>query len=145
MAESSGEAQRDLNKQPQFEIPQTPEDGQERISERAIEKRGQTEAAPTKKSPQFPASAPSSPPPIPSTQQQGGSGNTSKSHTDHLSSLPADDVDLIEKQWVERAKSIVAQTRDDPYKQKNELSKEKVDYIKKRFNKTIPLDDAIKS
>jgi hypothetical protein len=59
--------------------------------------------------------------------------------------LPAQDTDLIEKEWVERAKSIVAQTQDDPYKQKNEMSKIKADYIKKRFNKSIPLEDSKKA
>jgi hypothetical protein len=59
--------------------------------------------------------------------------------------LPAHDTDLIEKEWVQRAKSIVAQTQDDPYKQKNEMSKIKADYIKKRFNKSIPLEDSKKT
>jgi Txe/YoeB family toxin of Txe-Axe toxin-antitoxin module len=48
---------------------------------------------------------------------------------------------FIEKEWVQRAKSLVAQTQDDPYKQKNEMSKIKADYIKKRFNKTIPVEE----
>jgi uncharacterized protein YdeI (BOF family) len=60
------------------------------------------------------------------------------------SNLAAQDEDLIEKEWVTRAKYIVAQTQDDPYKQKNEMSKIKADYIKKRFNKTIPLEDTKK-
>ena len=47
---------------------------------------------------------------------------------------------IIEKQWVERAKAVVAATRDDPYKQKTEMSKVKADYIQKRFAKTIKAD-----
>lgn len=47
---------------------------------------------------------------------------------------------IIEKQWVERAKAVVAATRDDPYKQKSEMSKVKADYIQKRFAKTIKAD-----
>ena len=49
--------------------------------------------------------------------------------------------DRIEQQWVDRAKAIVAQTKDDPYKQKNEISQEKADYIQHRFNKVIKTND----
>lgn len=51
--------------------------------------------------------------------------------------LPAADGNRIEKQWVDKAKAIVAETKDDPYRQKNEMSKVKADYISKRYNKTI--------
>lgn len=51
----------------------------------------------------------------------------------------ADD-DLIEKEWVNKAKQIVERTRDDPYKQSEELTHVKVDYMKKRYNKTIKLN-----
>jgi hypothetical protein len=56
--------------------------------------------------------------------------------------LPAADNDLIEKEWVAKAKNIVAQTRSDPHKQKNEMSRVKADYVQKRFNKTLKVDDA---
>ncbi len=52
----------------------------------------------------------------------------------------ADDLDLIEKEWVEKAKEIVAKTKDDPKAQSEELDKVKTDYIKKRFNKDVPAD-----
>lgn len=58
---------------------------------------------------------------------------------------PADDVDLIEKHWVEKAKEIVDKTHDDPFKQKSEMSKVKATYIKERFNKAIPTDDAVRT
>jgi hypothetical protein len=57
-------------------------------------------------------------------------------------SIIADDVDLIEKEWVDRAKAIVEATQDDPRKQKSEISKVKAEYIQKRFNKTIKVDSA---
>ena len=69
--------------------------------------------------------------------------SSSKQQAAADSGLQADDADLIEKQWVTRAKSIVAQTQDDPYKQKKEMGKVKAEYIKKRFNKTIPTDDPV--
>ncbi len=57
--------------------------------------------------------------------------------------LSAADADKIEKQWVDKAKTIVAQTKSDPYKRKNEMSKIKADYIGKRYNKAIKTDDAV--
>jgi hypothetical protein len=49
----------------------------------------------------------------------------------------ADDVDLIEKEWVERAKQIVEQTKHDPYQQNQEMTKMKTEYLKKRYNRDI--------
>ena len=54
----------------------------------------------------------------------------------------ADDSDLIEKAWVEKAKTIVAETRDDPFAQSREVSRFKADYIKKRYNKDIKLPES---
>ncbi len=49
------------------------------------------------------------------------------------------DDDLIEKEWVNKAKKIVEQTRDDPYKQSEDLTVFKSDYLKQRYGKTIKL------
>lgn len=51
--------------------------------------------------------------------------------------LSAADADLIEKEWVEKAKQIVAHTTGDPFMQNKEINKMKADYIKKRYNKDI--------
>jgi hypothetical protein len=53
----------------------------------------------------------------------------------------ADDSDLIEKAWVEKAKEIVGRTKDDPYLQNREINKFKADYIKKRYNKDIKVSE----
>ena len=47
-------------------------------------------------------------------------------------------VDVIEKEWVEKAKSIVAKTKDDPREQAVELTGMKREYIEKRFGKSLP-------
>lgn len=52
----------------------------------------------------------------------------------------AEDVDLIEKEWVDRAKAIVAQTRNDPYVQNREMNKMKADYMMKRYHKEIRVE-----
>lgn len=49
----------------------------------------------------------------------------------------AGDVDLIEKEWVEKAKNIVNSTLGDPHAQAEKISQMKADYIQKRYNKTI--------
>lgn len=56
-----------------------------------------------------------------------------------MSSSPAtaDDIDLIEKEWVEKAKQIVHSTQGDPHAQSQQLSQMKADYIKKRYNRVI--------
>lgn len=53
----------------------------------------------------------------------------------------ADDGDLIEKEWVNKAKQIVEKTRDDPYMQSKEMTLFKADYMKKRYNKSIKLSE----
>lgn len=53
----------------------------------------------------------------------------------------ADDNDLIEKEWVIRAKEIVAQTAHDPHLQNREMNKFKADYLKKRYNKEVKLSE----
>lgn len=57
--------------------------------------------------------------------------------TDSDTPLIADDVDLIEKEWVNKAKKIIAMTADDPYTQENEIEKLQIDYLYKRFGKKI--------
>lgn len=53
----------------------------------------------------------------------------------------ADDTDLIEKEWVIKAKEIVAKTSHDPHLQNREMNKFKADYLKKRYNKDIKLSE----
>jgi hypothetical protein len=60
--------------------------------------------------------------------------------TDSSSQATADDGDLIEKEWVEKAKQIVEHTRDDPYRQSEELTVVKAEYMKKRYDKTVKVN-----
>lgn len=54
----------------------------------------------------------------------------------------ASDVDVIEKEWVNHLKHVVAQTAENPYKQQAEISKIKADYMKKRYNKDVKLSES---
>jgi hypothetical protein len=58
-----------------------------------------------------------------------------------FSPVIAADADLIEKEWVLRAKAIVSKTKNDPREQSSALNRYKADYIKKRYNKDIKVSD----
>jgi hypothetical protein len=53
----------------------------------------------------------------------------------------ADDGDLIEKEWVLKAKQIVASTANDPFQQNRQLAIMKADYMQKRYGKIIKLTE----
>lgn len=53
----------------------------------------------------------------------------------------ADDVDLIEKEWVVKAKAIIKNTRDNPNEQTKEISKFKADYLKTRYSKDLKISE----
>lgn len=62
-------------------------------------------------------------------------------------SMPLDDIpvvaadeDLIEKQWVDAAKNIVAKTRSDPYEQGQAISRLQADYLHKRYGKVVKVN-----
>ncbi|MEO5948968.1 MAG: hypothetical protein ABIP74_01055 [Candidatus Saccharimonas sp.] len=51
--------------------------------------------------------------------------------------LVAGDDDVIEKEWVEKVKSIIAATKDDPYRREQEINKLQIDYLRKRYGREI--------
>lgn len=70
----------------------------------------------------------------PATQGQGMFGDDAAQGTGPAT---ADDNDLIEKEWVSKAKDVVNNTKDDPFQQEKQVSKLQADYLKKRYNKDI--------
>lgn len=74
---------------------------------------------------------------VPATGTQDSS-QVATSHTP--TPIAADDVDLIEKEWVTKAKQIVSATRDDPHRQNQEINKFRADYLKKRYQKDIKVE-----
>lgn len=54
-----------------------------------------------------------------------------------LNPAVAADDDLIEKEWVDKAKKIIEQTKEDPYKRELEIGKLQRDYIRKRYGREI--------
>lgn len=51
--------------------------------------------------------------------------------------IVAGDDDLIEKEWVDKAKKIITQTKDDPYRREQEVSRLQADYLRKRYGKEL--------
>jgi hypothetical protein len=80
------------------------------------------------------ASTPAMPPPITDTPLEVLPTNNNP--------MTAEDNDLIEHEWIEKAKAIVDATRDNPNKQSDEMSKFKADYIKKRYKRDIKVSEA---
>lgn len=74
------------------------------------------------------------PPPLPQIQQSQAA--TTPSAQDDNPVVAADD-DLIEKEWVDKAKKVIAETKHDPYLQEQAVSKLQADYLQKRYNKTV--------
>lgn len=66
------------------------------------------------------------------------------SHTQGDATGPVDDTpivaadeDLIEKEWVDKAKQIIVNTKDDPYRREQEIKRLQLDYVRKRYGKEI--------
>jgi len=61
-----------------------------------------------------------------------------------LNSNPAvaDDNDLIEKEWVTKAKQIVEKTKHDPHLETKEIGLFRADYLKKRYNKELKVAES---
>lgn len=79
--------------------------------------------------PQAPVVIPHIPVPVPAapvTVQDDSTGPT----------LASDD-DLIEKEWVDKAKKIIAETQNDPYRREKEVTKLQIDYLRKRYGKEL--------
>lgn len=49
----------------------------------------------------------------------------------------AADEDLIEKEWVDKAKQIINQTKDDPYRREQEVGKLQAEYLRKRYGREL--------
>lgn len=74
--------------------------------------------------------------PAPVVVQSDQSVTQGAASDDGIPSVAGDD-DLIEKEWVDKAKKILAETKDDPYRREREISKLQIEYIKKRYGRVI--------
>lgn len=65
--------------------------------------------------------------------QDISTGSTSSS----ASPATAGNDDLIEKEWVDKAKRIIADTREDPYGREKAVGALKIDYRQKRYGEEL--------
>ncbi len=49
----------------------------------------------------------------------------------------AADVDVIEKEWVDKAEAIIAKTAGDPHAEEEAIEDLTIDYMKKRYDKDV--------
>lgn len=81
--------------------------------------------------------APVLPPPAVIAMPTPVADDTSVQSEDSAAPLVANDDDLIEKEWVDQAKKIIVQTKDDPYRRELEVSKLQADYLRKRYGREL--------
>ena len=72
-------------------------------------------------------------------QQPAADASAEDSLAQSLVASIVDDGDLIEKEWVVKAKQIVLANRNDPHRQSEEMMIFRANYMKKRFGKDIKL------
>ena len=103
------------------------EKGQERY-EQAAEAGALASNAATSAAAATPIAAPAAP-----VQALPASDPVSVSNTP----LVAADEDLIEKEWVDKAKEIIEQTKDDPRARTAKVNELQRDYLQKRYGKVV--------
>ncbi len=130
------------------EEPKTPEKQADKQQEKAVEqqKPAKHEAGVAKNAPQPGSTAVDDAlqdqTPLEVTSDQDDQTKPSAPVSPLTKNLKAEDADLIEKQWIDKAKIIVEKTRSDPHMQKDQMSRIKADYIQKRYKKIIKTDEA---
>ena len=112
--------------------PPSPEYGPNRTPERVEPSPERSHEAANPAVPAAPVALPTSVV-VPTTHASDGQAVTS---SDDNPAVAADE-DLIEKEWVDKAKKIIAETRDDPHKREREVGKLQADYLKKRYGKEL--------
>lgn len=120
---------------PEYQAPR-PESEQQRPSHESVGERSheqeRTSTPAEQNSAPSPVPVPLPPPVVPVPTAPVATNDSSSTNP----TLAADD-DLIEKEWVDKAKKIIAETRDDPYRREQEVSKLQADYLRKRYGKEL--------
>jgi hypothetical protein len=134
---NSGNGENQVN----FELPQAPEQANEDTSLEAIPSRSPENKPQSQSAQTSLAAAQSYALPSQTVTQAIDDSNTP---TVQASSQQTDkSTDRIDKVWIDKARSVIAKTKDDPYEQNRQMSQVKAEYIKTRFNKSIKTDDAV--
>lgn len=89
--------------------------------------------------PSDPVAAQPAPPPLPQLVQSAPAASQPQVTADDTNPALAADEDLIEKEWVEKAKKVIAETKHDPHLQEQAVSRLQADYLQKRYGKVVKL------
>ena len=119
-----------------------PSSGVEKVGATEVSRESQAQAmAENQPAPSATDFAALTPPPAPVLDDSDDTQTTNL--PDDGMPVVASDDDLIEKEWVEKAKNLINQTKNDPYEQEKAVSLLQAHYLQKRYNKTIklPSDD----
>lgn len=81
--------------------------------------------------------APTLPPPVIPITTPSSVSTTDDTPAINDAPIVANDDDLIEKEWVDRAKKIIHDTKDNPYEREREVAKLQADYLQKRYGKEL--------
>jgi hypothetical protein len=77
------------------------------------------------------------PQPLTVTAAPVNSTGTTDDNVTSSAPMVASDDDLIEKEWVDKAKKIIVETRNDPYRREQEVGRLQADYLRKRYGKEL--------
>ncbi len=94
-----------------------------------MEQRGEASLAQATVIPVLPA-------PVVTTPADDNANSTAAASDDDMPTIANDD-DLIEKEWVDKAKKIIKETKDDPYRREQEVNKLQADYLRKRYGREL--------
>lgn len=119
-----------------YPIAQPPEQASS-LPPETLAARPETAATPAGSMPPVPPSAPIDP--VGAANLMSAAPVDVSSTTNPGAPAMADDGDLIEKEWVTKAKQIVEQTRENPHQQSQAMSGLKIDYLQKRYQKSVKL------
>ncbi|MDN5819389.1 MAG: hypothetical protein L0H38_01425 [bacterium] len=132
---------------PKFTPENAPQPNQENLAEftpqntpelggfEQYEQKSENQARTMESGPQQPAMAPTQPQVL--NTQSPAAPQLQASDTP----LVANDDDLIEKEWVDKAKKILASTRDDPYRRERDVVMLQQEYLKKRYGRALDGSD----
>ena len=123
---------------PRAEVPAMQQSGAERAAGQAEISRNPSEGAVGTSQPQ-PAAILPLPPSFATNGAGHGTTNDVSSTTTTVAPSTTQDQDLIEKEWVNKAKAIVEKTQNDPYQQSRELNYLRANYLQTQYNKNIKL------
>lgn len=113
---------------PNFASPETlPNASPERVEQRsAVELAPQPQPVPLPMPAQVAIPVPPAPTPATPTPDPGVSNP-----------IAANDDDVIEKEWVDRAKQVIIQTKDNPYAREKAIGELQRDYLAKRYGRQV--------